>query len=216
MSDSPEDLGGAPLLPLLLVGRGSVVERLAAPGPDGLAQAVTTATAGAVTVQITRTDPGDSSLLDALPGLADQAQRHPVTVLALEGDLPDRWPADFEAAKAALSDGVRALKSAGTRIIAVGVSTLDPSGPSADAAAAERSAHELGLALLELSVDEGISVLDTDRIVAELGGGAHVRGFLDYDSVVHDRLVDTMVEILADYGFFEARPLVPQVGVKNR
>jgi hypothetical protein len=213
----PRAVGGDPLLLFLLVGTGSVVERFASAGEDGLAAAVGRLTDGAVTLHITRAVPeGGRPLFRSLPETCAAAATHPVTVLVFDGDLPDQWPDDLDDAKRALDEGVRALKALGTRLIVIGVSTLDPSRPSDEARADERTAHELELALLELSVDEGISVLDTDRIVAELGGADHVESFLRYDDAVLDRLVTTMVEILADYGFFEARPLVPQVGVRNR
>lgn len=217
MSDSNDDLGGSPVLPVLLVGRGPVLELLARPGDDGLARAVSSATGGSVSLEVTIRDAeAGQTLLGSLVDLAPIAADHPVTVLVLEGDLPDRWPPDLETAEQLLFDGVRALKAVGTRIIAVGVSTVDPSGPSDEATTRERVAHELSLALLEASVGEGISVLDTDRIVAEVGAGEHVQVYLRYDALVHELLVSAMVEILADYGFFEARPLVPQVGVNNR
>jgi hypothetical protein len=138
-----------------------------------------------------------------------------LTVLVFDGDLPDRWPG-IDRARHDLTAAVVELKATGTRIVAISAATVDPTRTSRAAREQERTAHELDLVLFELSIAEGISVLDVDRIVAELGGRDHLDGFLDYGTVALDRITAGLVAIVEDYGFLEERPLLPQVGAKRR
>lgn len=77
-------------------------------------------------------------------------------------------------------------------------------------------AHKLDLALMELSVLEGISIIDADRLLAELGAARHVMGPLDYSAVACEALCQELLRVAEDYGFFEERPLVMQVGQKKK
>jgi hypothetical protein len=72
--------------------------------------------------------------------------------------------------------------------------------------------HRLNLRVIELSILEGISVIDADRIVAEFGGAAHVAAPLDYSDAVCDALCSEYLRVLEDYCFFEERRLIPQLG----
>lgn len=72
--------------------------------------------------------------------------------------------------------------------------------------------HRLNLATMHLSREEGISIVDVDRIMAELGGSEHVLGYLDYSPHACEAIASEFVRVIADYGFFDNRPLLPQVG----
>jgi hypothetical protein len=76
--------------------------------------------------------------------------------------------------------------------------------------------HRLNLAVLELSVLEGISVIDVDRIIAELGANDHVFGLLEYSAEACRALSREFLRVLDDYGFFEPRPLLVQMGAPER
>jgi hypothetical protein len=73
-------------------------------------------------------------------------------------------------------------------------------------------AHRLNLVLMELSVRHGISIVDVDRVIGELGAAAHVREAFRYSAEASDALGEETLRILEDIGFFEARPLVAQIG----
>jgi hypothetical protein len=73
-------------------------------------------------------------------------------------------------------------------------------------------AHRLNLVLMELSVLHGISIVDVDRVIAELGAADHVREAFRYSAEASDALCGETLRILEDIGFFEERPLVAQVG----
>ena len=73
-------------------------------------------------------------------------------------------------------------------------------------------AHRFNLALMELSSLEGISIVDVDRLVAELGGADHVLGRLRYSWEARRAIAEELVYVLEDIGFFEPRPLVAQIG----
>jgi hypothetical protein len=72
--------------------------------------------------------------------------------------------------------------------------------------------HKFNLALIAASVAEGISIIDVDRLVADAGGARQVRAPLTYGLEAQQALTHEVLRVLADIGFFEARPLLPQVG----
>jgi hypothetical protein len=72
-------------------------------------------------------------------------------------------------------------------------------------------AHRLNLAVMQLSYEEGVSLVDVDRLIAEVGGEEHVTAPLDYSSVACRAIAEEWVRIAADYGFFDERPLLPQM-----
>jgi hypothetical protein len=76
-------------------------------------------------------------------------------------------------------------------------------------------ALKFNLALIDLSAEEGISIVDVDRVLAELGGGSHVTEAFRYSSDACKLIRDEFLRILQDIGFFERRPLVEQVGRKR-
>jgi hypothetical protein len=76
-------------------------------------------------------------------------------------------------------------------------------------------AHKFGLALIELSIQEGISVIDVDRQVAEMGGQRHVVGACRYSDDAYEAIGREFLRVLEDIGFFENRPLIMQVGQRT-
>lgn len=72
-------------------------------------------------------------------------------------------------------------------------------------------AHRLNLAVMQLSFEEGVSIVDVDRLIAEVGGEEHVEAPLDYSPVACRAIAEEWVRIAADYGFFDERPLLPQM-----
>lgn len=127
-----------------------------------------------------------------------------VVVIGLAGDLDS----DTEGLQLACEAIVRRCRDElGCHVVVANVCTWAPEVDPYD-----RRADRLAILALELSIDEGISVLDVDRLVAELGAAGHVQELGVYDEVVADLGGAELVRILEDYGFFEVRPLVPQVG----
>lgn len=74
--------------------------------------------------------------------------------------------------------------------------------------------NKLNLALMQISTLEGVSIVDVDRIVAELGGAQHVGKAFDYSAESSQGICQEFVRVLEDIGFFEDRPLVMQIGRK--
>lgn len=72
--------------------------------------------------------------------------------------------------------------------------------------------HRLNLALMRLSVEEGISIVDVDRLIADIGANGHVKAMQDYSEESCGLICDEFIRVVADYGFFEQRPLVAQLG----
>jgi hypothetical protein len=72
--------------------------------------------------------------------------------------------------------------------------------------------HRLNLALMELSRLEGISIIDVERLVAEMGGQRHVSAGFSYSEEAYEGICAELLRVLEDIGFFEKRPLVMQLG----
>ena len=73
-------------------------------------------------------------------------------------------------------------------------------------------AHRVNAAQVRLSMALGVSLVDVDRVVANLGGAGQVLAPLDYSDAVLTAICDEIAYVLHDIGFFENRPLVAQVG----
>jgi hypothetical protein len=171
---------------------------------------------GAYEVALTLEPPEPApELADGLDRLV--AAQPDVVVFSLSADLATA-PDDFYEA---MSGVVRLLKaSTDTRIIFYNCSSVDPHETTINYHVTpdppSLQVHRLNHRLLELSISEGISIIDADRVVAELGGEMHVRGgLLDYSVAVCEALCRELARVLADYGFFERRPLLPQVGARK-
>jgi len=124
---------------------------------------------------------------------------------------------DFADAMAAF---IAACKAEDVRVIVLNGSTYDPTDTVScyrDASDSRPLAiHRLDLELIELSMLDGISVLDVDRVVAEHGGHAHVEGLLRYSPVLSAAIRDQLADILEEYGFCDDRPLLVQQGRRER
>jgi hypothetical protein len=116
----------------------------------------------------------------------------------------------------AMAQVIATCKDEGCRVILVNGSTLDPHDVvSCYAGVGETGplvVHRLDLELIELSMLDGISVVDVDRVVAELGGRDHVLGSFAYSTEVCESIRDEIAFVLDDYGFFDDRPLLAQRG----
>jgi hypothetical protein len=72
--------------------------------------------------------------------------------------------------------------------------------------------QRFNLAVFELSAEEGIAVIDVDRVLGELGAQWHVLPGGRYSDRALAALQEEVVRVLEDIGFFERRPLLPQLG----
>ena len=112
-----------------------------------------------------------------------------------------------------VTSAIEALKGKGVTVLVVNGSTVVPDD---DDRTRSLEIAALDLACLRLSVTTGISIVDADRIIAELGGDEHVAGVLEYSDVARRAIVDEVVRILEDYGWFDDRPVLAQVGWRQR
>jgi hypothetical protein len=115
---------------------------------------------------------------------------------------------------------VREMKERqGAHIIAYNCSTYDPKDQTSNYHNVEDTvslrAHKFNLALIEISIQEGISIIDVDRLIADLSGEKHVTKVFSYSADACQAICREFVRVLEDIGFFEDRPLVPQLGQKR-
>lgn len=75
--------------------------------------------------------------------------------------------------------------------------------------------NRFNLALMELSLLEGISIVDADHLLAELGGERHIVTAGRYSVEANEALCRECARVLGEIGFFEPRPLVMQIGQRG-
>ncbi|CAG0941160.1 hypothetical protein BROC_01307 [Candidatus Brocadiaceae bacterium] len=75
--------------------------------------------------------------------------------------------------------------------------------------------HKFNFALIEISTSEGISIIDVDRLIAELGGERHVMKRLSYSKEACHAICQEFQKVIEDIGFFENRPLLMQIGQRG-
>lgn len=72
--------------------------------------------------------------------------------------------------------------------------------------------QKLNLFLLKLSMQEGISIVDVESLIAELGAAQHITSPLDYSPEAYQVICQEFFRVITDVGFFENRPLLQQIG----
>ncbi len=187
-----------------------------APELDGtaLSRAVRERTAGAGGAAVTDAPPPDTSTLAAALQAHGNLESYAVTVLSAAFGAPDRDDGEhgsdrfFHDAVAAID----AVKRAGGRVLVVNASTVVPEPRSPERRARSLAIARRNVECIRLSVATGISVIDVDRIIAELGGDEHVVAACSYSSAARDAIADETARVLVDYGFFDERPVLEQIG----
>lgn len=168
---------------------------------------------------------GLGSLLDDLagdsPAFAGSTPDVVILSLAAEMDRLKEVGAAESALAAVRSDLVAVIRQikdkVGAHILVTNVSTLDPANPvfTYHGVAEEPwtlRGHRLNLMLIDVSHDEGISIIDVDRKIAEVGGDSSVTAAARYSEPGCVGIVEEIVRIVEDYGFLDDRPLMEQVG----
>lgn len=141
-----------------------------------------------------------------------------IVVLSVVPDVDkDIDPSEF---RSNLAEAIGTIKSRyDARIIAFNASTFDPADETTTFANVQRPyplrIHQLDLELMRLAVSEGISLIDVDRLMAELGAGKHVPAVLEHSPKALEAIGDEFMRVVKEYGFFEKRPLLAQVGKKG-
>jgi hypothetical protein len=226
-------MGGRDVLRILLKG-GADLEDCILPRTEGgrklehgLANLIQERYAGNFRLELMREPSGPSSdlreeiersLANGRPSTRILDARPDVVVFSGSPDLIGAARFSMEAYHADLDWVIRTLKrEVGAHLIFLNASTVDPDDLTSNYHGLREQtfslkAHQLDTVLMELSFAHGISIVDADRLLAELGASNHVVGPLSYSPEACRALCAELARILEDYGFFEERPLVMQVG----
>ena len=223
LSSAPK-LGGQPKLRLLLVGGDELIDLVASTRnggsklESGLQEKVAAAYDGRFEVVVTYHPGGTMS--DLYESLSDTNGDPDVVLVSVLADVLGKGRFDVSAFEDAGHRVARMLKDRGAHVVFANVSTVDPRdlvtnyfGLPDDPPSLR--AHKAALAIIDLSNQLGISVLDADRLLAEMGAAQHVVTIGRYSSQASDALCDEIKRILEDYGFFENRPLMVQSGKRG-
>jgi hypothetical protein len=193
----------------------------------GLAGLIKERYAGAFRLELMREPSGPSRdlreeierlLANGRPSTRILDARPDVVVFSGYPDLIGAGPLLLDSYRADMDWVIRTLKrEVGAHLIFLNASTVDPDDLTSNYHASPEQpfslkAHQLDTILMELSFAHGISIVDADRLLAELGASTHVLGPLVYSPEACGALCAELARVLEDYGFFEERPLVMQVG----
>lgn len=151
-----------------------------------------------------------------------------IVILSIADDvhaLPDLGATAEEAvhrSRDALVGAIRLIKQKmGAHILVANHSTVDPSGDTYNYQGVSPEPislriQRLDLMLIGVSHEEGISIIDVDRKVAETGAGGNLSAPMRYLPEAAAIIAGETIRVLADYGFFDDRPLLAQVGAKRK
>jgi hypothetical protein len=150
--------------------------------------------------------PAAAGYFEELVGGAGKAADAPnLVILSLHPDVLRPYDQGFGAA---MTEVVRILKSRGCEVIFLNASTIDPSDFATNYAGLTDEpfsmvAQRLDLDLLRLSVSEDVSIVDADRILAELGASALVVGPTDYLVDACAAVCAETARVIDDIGFLD-------------
>lgn len=158
---------------------------------------------------------GDSTLIEDQPEIVLLSIAQDIRELGSDGTSIDEAVHDVEANLVAVIELIK--EKVGAHVLVASASTVDPDQEVfnyRDASEEPMSlrAHRLDLLLIGVSHDEGISIIDVDRKIAEAGGARSVTAVLDYNAHGCQAIAAEIVRVLEDYGFFDDRPLLAQAG----
>lgn len=161
-------------------------------------------------------DSGASTLLTEAPDVVVLSLADDIAALGRRG-TPEMAVRGVEADLVAVIDLIK--EKVGAHVLVANASTLDPAHEvfnyhGLDEEPVSLRAHRLNLMLVGVSHAEGISIIDVDRKIAELGGRLGIAAALAYTRTGCEAIAAEVVRILEDYGFFDERPIMAQVGAK--
>ncbi len=158
------------------------------------------------------------ALRDKTPDVVILDMAPEVAGLGARSTDPRQAVADFHDDLVAAVDKIKEESNA--HVLVVNVSTFDPTDQTSslhglDEEPISMRAHRINLALLKLSNEIGISIIDVDRITAEAGCAGVVPAALTLSAEGSAQVRDETVRVLEDYGFFDERSLIAQVGSRG-
>lgn len=213
-------MGGRPKLQILALGGQELTDVLAGRSEGGtkLARGLKEKAAeqfgGKVQVDISY-QPG--TRLGALSGWSAPADSLDVVLVSTLSDVVGPGRLDVSRLHEDGKNAIKSLRGSGAHVLVMNVSTVDPDDTVTNYHDLEDDtpalrAHKIALTLIDLSHELGISIIDADRLLAELGAERNVEGIGRYSPDASEVLCNEVLRVLADYGFFEERPLVVQAG----
>lgn len=161
---------------------------------------------------------GSAAMLAAAPDIVVLSIADDVRLLSSRGANPEQAVQDVKADLVAIVDAIK--DKLGAHVLVANASTIDPNDAThnyhgLDADPLPLQVHRLAHMLVGVSHEEGISIVDVDRLIAEMGATGNVEAAMTYGPGACAKIAAEVVRILEDYGFFDERTLVAQVGAKG-
>jgi hypothetical protein len=228
-ANRPVAHGGAPTLVVLVGGSDDLRDSLLSTGEGGrklergLAQRVAERTDDRTTVQVRRASATTSEgLLADLRADRLSLDDVDIVILSVASDVVLHGSAAEASARyeSVMAELAGLVKESGAHLIVFNASSFDPVDTTSCYSGVDDTPalfiQQLNRSLIRLSVLDGLSIIDADRLISEIGGQTHVDEVLVYSAHACDLLGEELVRVLDDYGFFDDRPLLAQVGRRER
>lgn len=160
---------------------------------------------------------GNCALIHSAPDIVLLSVEHDVRHLSCMGDDAAEEVRAVQANLVAVTELIKA--KVGAHVLVANASTLDPvemifNYHDTDVPPISLSSHRMDLMLVGVSHQEGVSIIDVDRKIAEIGGAIGVVAALEYSHAGCEVLAGEIVRVIEDYGFFDDRPLLAQIGAR--
>ncbi len=161
---------------------------------------------------------GTATMLEAAPDIVLLSVADDVRNLGSRGVSSEEAVQNVRADLVAIVDLIK--EKLGAHVLVANASTIDPADATYNYFGLSEEplplrAHRLDHMLIGVSHDEGISIIDVDRLIAEIGAADNVTAAMTYSDEASAVIAAEVVRVLQDYGFFDERTLVAQVGAKG-
>lgn len=218
---SADRFGGQPKLHVLAVGATELfdfllsMERGGGKLDSGLQERVSETYGGRFEIDL-ETLPG-APLAELSDRLVNLERTPDVIVLSVLPDVLRDGSLDIDEFRSDSGRLCGMLKDMGIYVLIANIATFDPLDSVTNYSdvigdTPSLRAHKVAAAIIYLSNELGISVIDADRLLAEMGAANHVESIGRYSAAACAVICSEVQHILEDYGFFEERPLVLQAG----
>jgi hypothetical protein len=195
------------------------VRELVANEFPGYEIAVTAESSSGFTALRRELEDGTATMLTAAPDIVLLSIADDVRTLGSHGTNAETAVQNIRTDLVAIVDIIK--DKLGAHVLVANASTIDPSDATYNYFGLTEEplplrVHRLAHMLIGVSHEEGVSIIDVDRLIAEMGAADNVEAAFSYSPKACAAIAAEVVRVLEDYGFFDERTLVAQVGAKGR
>jgi hypothetical protein len=197
-------------------GHASVKDLIAAGFPDVAFEVTVEPSTGAAGLR-RELESGESSLIGSGADLVVFSVADEVARLSDPSRGVEDLVREIEADLVAVVELIKA--KVGAHVFIANLSTVEPGSAAFNYHGLDEEpytlrAHRINLIVVDVSHNEGISIIDVDRKIAEVGAENAVVAPSVFNETGCGVIASEVVRIIEEYGFLDERPLLEQVGAR--